>query len=108
MSKAERLKLERLKTALCFLASALKPEIPNLWSSKSVKIGKTTYLDGLRGVSAIVVYLTHHTMYAHQDPLLHRAFGWHGQYYFVTFPGIRLFWSGGTLAVGLFLMISGM
>lgn len=105
--------VDLVKRLACFVGSALKPDIPNLWPWKSKagdeapKIGKTTYLDGVRGISALIVYLTHHAMYAHQDFALHRAFGWRGEYHVVAFPGIRLFWSGGTLATGLFFIISG-
>ena len=105
--------VDQIKHLACFIGSALKPDLPNLWPGKSAaageapKIGKTTYLDGIRGISALIVYLTHHAMYAHQDFALHRAFGWRGEYHVVAFPGIRLFWSGGTLATGLFFIISG-
>ena len=58
-------------------------------------------------MAALVVYLTHHAYYAHEVPALHRAFGWHGDYYFAAAPVIRLFFSGGALSVALFFIISG-
>lgn len=104
--------LERLKNFGAFVLATLKPEFPTIWNSSNAaaagKPNKIAYLDGLRGMAALVVYFTHHTMYSHKTTLaIHRAFGWDGQYYFATFPGVRLFFSGGAFSVGIFFVISG-
>ena len=102
--------MERGRGLLGFFANALKPELPTFLQrggGKGGKPNKIAYLDGLRGMAAIIVYLTHHAYYAHEVPLLHRAWGFNGNYYFATAPFFRLFFSGGALSVGLFFVISG-
>lgn len=103
--------VDRVKNLGSFIGTALKPELPPVWPLGKPRTGgkpnKIAYLDGLRGMAALIVYLTHHAYYAHEVPLLHRAFGYNGQYYFATAPGFRLFFSGGALSVALFFVISG-
>ena len=71
----------------------------------------TAYLDGLRGFAALLVYCTHHHAYAHetdaQTQILNNGFGWNHEYYLVTFPGLRVIFSGGHTAVAIFFAISG-
>ena len=72
---------------------------------------RTAYLDGLRGVGALLVYCLHHQVWGHSgvkgELILENAFGWDDQYYFVCFPGLRIFFSGGHFAVAIFFIISG-
>ena len=72
---------------------------------------RTAYLDGLRGFAALLVYSLHHEIWGHSgvkgELILENAFGWDKRYYAVCFPGIRLFFSGGHLAVAIFFIISG-
>ena len=70
---------------------------------------KTAYLDGLRGFAALMIYAQHNTDYAHQrdQEIIHHAFGWNGEYYFITAPVIKIFFHTGNLAVMFFFAISG-
>ena len=76
------------------------------------KLHRTSYLDGLRGFGAFLVYILHNEGWAHsttpeQARRLEVGWGFNGQYDFVTFPLIRTFFTGGHLAVATFLVISG-
>jgi peptidoglycan/LPS O-acetylase OafA/YrhL len=74
-------------------------------------IRRTAYLDGLRGFAAFLVYWHHHNLWAHdsngQSKILESAFGYEGQNYFSCMHGIRIFFTGGHFAVGVFYVISG-
>jgi len=78
---------------------------------RSKPIGRTSYLDGLRGFAAFLVYCGHHVLWAH-DPIdagavFENGFGFNEQYHFATLPGIRTFFTGGHFAVSVFFVISG-
>ncbi|KJY01606.1 acyltransferase like protein [Zymoseptoria brevis] len=70
---------------------------------------RTAYLDGLRGFGALLVYILHHIGATHMEEhqVLENAFGHQGRYYFGAFPFVRIFFTGGHIAVGLFYLISG-
>ena len=52
---------------------------------------KLAWLDGLRGFAALLVYLQDFVGYSHEAVWeIQRAFGWRGDYYAVTIPGIRM------------------
>lgn len=74
-------------------------------------IRKTAYLDGLRGFAAFLVYLGHHQSWAHENASLgiitEHAFGFSNNYFLVCVPGLRVFFSGGHIAVCVFFVISG-
>lgn len=67
------------------------------------------YLDGLRGLAALIVYMTHHTSwFLEPNNDLQNGFGWHdGSRYFATLPFVRVFWTGGSAAVSIFFILSG-
>jgi peptidoglycan/LPS O-acetylase OafA/YrhL len=75
------------------------------------QLKKTAYLDGLRGFSALLVYLHHHTIWAHSASygmaVLENAFGWEGHHVFACLPILRNFFTGGNSAVAVFFLISG-
>lgn len=79
--------------------------------SETRQLKPTAYLDGLRGFSALLVYLHHHLIWAHPGLrgqfVLENTFGYEHQYYFACFPIIRIFFSGGNSAVAIFFLISG-
>ncbi|ELR04841.1 hypothetical protein GMDG_07066 [Pseudogymnoascus destructans 20631-21] len=80
-------------------------------SKTKTQLGRTAYLDGLRGFAAFLVYWQHHQLWAHgalgPDKILENAFGYDNQYYFACLPFIRTFLTGGHFAVTVFFVISG-
>jgi peptidoglycan/LPS O-acetylase OafA/YrhL len=75
------------------------------------ELHRTAYLDGLRGFAALLVFSLHHQVWGHSGTggefILENAFGWNGIYQIICFPGLRIFFSGGHLAVAVFFVISG-
>ena len=69
----------------------------------------TAWLDGLRGFAALLVYILHHNLWAHEggEPIFENAYGYQDRYYFVQLPGIRVLLAGGHFAVAIFFVISG-
>ncbi|KAE8364120.1 acyltransferase family-domain-containing protein [Aspergillus caelatus] len=72
---------------------------------------RTAYLDGLRGFAAFLVYWGHHELWAHDgigaEMIFENAYGYQKKHYFVAFPGVRIFFSGGHFAVSVFFVLSG-
>lgn len=68
----------------------------------------TTYLDGLRGLAAFLVYLSHHIswFYGPEDVIQH-GFGDIGASCFATLPFVRILFTGGNAAVAIFFVLSG-
>ncbi|EXU94772.1 hypothetical protein X797_012144 [Metarhizium robertsii] len=69
----------------------------------------TAHLDGIRGFASLLVYWHHHELWFHNSlrKALEAAFGFNNEYYFVTLPGIRSFFTGGHFAVAMFFVVSG-
>ncbi|KAI5274678.1 hypothetical protein E4T47_02188 [Aureobasidium subglaciale] len=78
---------------------------------RKAELRRTAYLDGVRGFAALLVFSLHHQVWGHSGTggefVLENAFGWNGIYRFVCFPGVRILFSGGHLAVAVFFVISG-
>ncbi|QIW98345.1 hypothetical protein AMS68_003863 [Peltaster fructicola] len=78
---------------------------------KPAKIRKTAYLDGIRGFAALLVYILHHELWSHgwlkADVKLENNFGYNGQYYLLSFYGLRNLFVGGHFAVSCFFVLSG-
>lgn len=88
--------------------SILTPRDP---SQESKPLRRTSYLDGLRGFAALIVYWGHHQLWARDvmgaGAILENAWGYENRWFFACLPGIRLLFSGGHLAVTVFFVISG-
>ena len=83
----------------------LKPATPH------DQLRPTSWLDGLRGFAALLVYFHHHQLWVHmtnnRSRWFENSYGYEGEYYFAAMHGIRTFFSGGHFAVATFFVISG-
>ncbi|RMZ91806.1 hypothetical protein DV736_g953, partial [Chaetothyriales sp. CBS 134916] len=68
-----------------------------------VKKRSTAYLDGLRGLAALCVFTQHFL----GGNLQNHGFGENDNFYLISFPFIRVFWTGGGAAVAIFFVLSG-
>lgn len=88
----------------------LRPSFLGVKTTKTTKLRRTAYLDGLKGFAALLVYFGHHELWAHAihgSERLENTFGYQGEHYFGAFPFVRTFFSGGHYAVATFFVISG-
>ncbi|KAI1611816.1 acyltransferase family-domain-containing protein [Exophiala viscosa] len=89
----------------------VKPSCVKRCPTRTEKLRRTAYLDGVRGFAALLVYWGHHELWAHDalgpDRILENAYGYDIQRYLACLPGVRLFFSGGHFAVTVFFVLSG-
>ncbi|KAE8350084.1 acyltransferase family-domain-containing protein [Aspergillus coremiiformis] len=71
--------------------------------------GDTSYLDGLRGWAAVLVYWHHYETWGHRSAIniLERSYGYRERYHLITLPWIRILFNGGHYATATFFVISG-
>ncbi|EZF69192.1 hypothetical protein H105_08336 [Trichophyton soudanense CBS 452.61] len=103
-------KPSRISGALRWFLDIVRPSILTT-KGRRKQMGRTSYLDGLRGFAALLVYFGHHELWAHdavtQNPIFENAYGYKGKHHFIALPGIRTFFSGGHFAVSVFFVLSG-
>ncbi|KAF2264658.1 acyltransferas-like protein [Lojkania enalia] len=89
----------------------VRPEFLSLRPGTPQKpVRRTAWLDGLRGFAALMVYLHHNQLWAHNihgNLVFENSFGYEGRHYFAALPVVRHFFSGGHFAVAIFFVISG-
>lgn len=99
--------LQTLSTSLSTIGHFLLPECLIVNSSPQV-LHETSWLDGLRGVAALLVVLQHE--HAMVNMGLHRCYGYDHDdetRSLAYWPVVRLLFSGGSFAVMVFFYISG-
>ncbi|PIA94860.1 hypothetical protein CB0940_08240 [Cercospora beticola] len=92
------------------LRRALHPSPCSTNGNEPQSLRSTAWLDGLRGLAALSVFILHHEEYGHHMSkyiIIEDPWGLNGQYHIATFPFIRLIFSGGIFAVPIFFIISG-
>jgi hypothetical protein len=96
------------KVYLQKLVLALAPSfIPNvaIYNATESNLHSTSYLDGLRGMAALIVYINH--LVVDWFPSLRTAYGSYDQnYHVLQLPILRIFFSGRGM-VAVFFVISG-
>jgi peptidoglycan/LPS O-acetylase OafA/YrhL len=66
----------------------------------------TAFLDGLRGLGALLVFIQH-SIGSYDANVHEHGFGEDGNYYLGSLPFLRIFFSGGHAAVAIFFVLSG-
>ncbi|EKD15317.1 uncharacterized protein L3040_001684 [Drepanopeziza brunnea f. sp. 'multigermtubi'] len=100
-----------LRRAFHKFVDIVRPSILTQGPAANKPLFPTSYLDGLRGFAALLVYIQHHELWVREadgdGEIFENGFGYNGKHHFATFPFIRLFFSGGHFAVPIFFVISG-
>lgn len=95
-------------TGLSSFWTFVKPSFLSRTSNSARSLRPTAYLDGLRGLAAFLVYVTHHVGVAHDfGSPIQSGFGANGNYSLITLPFLRVLFTGSHFAVPIFFVISG-
>ena len=98
----------RLKSRSSGLADFFTPAILKR-SSSNRDLRSTAYLDGIRGLAALVVYIAHNILSANGllAPI-EVAWGFENEhYYLINFPFLRMLFTGSHASVPIFFIVSG-
>lgn len=99
-----------IDTALYVLQS-LRPSFLTRSPARTTRLRRTAWLDGLRGFAAFLVYVQHNELWAHEgddsERKMQSSYGYRGERWFCTLPIVRVFFTGGHLAVAIFFIVSG-
>ncbi|PMD42204.1 hypothetical protein L207DRAFT_527140 [Hyaloscypha variabilis F] len=92
-----------------WILDIIRPSFLSRRGRQRKELMRTSWLDGLRGFAAFLVYWHHHTLWAHDasTTIFESGFGFSGKHYFASFYFIRHFFTGGHFAVAIFFVISG-
>lgn len=89
----------------------LRPSWLTRGASRPQRLRRTAWVDGMRGFAALLVYILHHELWAHEphraEQIMQSSYGYEGRHYFITLPWIRTFFTGGHGAVAIFFILSG-
>lgn len=87
----------------------IRPSFLSRRGGRPKELTRTSWLDGLRGFAAFLVYWHHHQLWAHEasEAILESGFGFNNQHHFASFYFVRTFFTGGHFAVAIFFVISG-
>lgn len=107
-SAAEKSKYEESSRSYSWALNIVRPAFLQRISPLVIKektIRKTSWLDGLRGFAAFMVYWHHNQLWAHDangflgSVIFENSYGYKGNYYLVTLPFLRTFFVAGHFAV---------
>ena len=88
--------------------SSILPILRDTGAKTSPQSRPLAYLDGLRGIAALMVYFQHHITQFYGDSCdITKIYGYKETHHFAALPFVRVFFTGGAPAVMIFFVLSG-